>query len=378
MKIEQATITRNELYDMVWAEPMTTLAKRYGLSDNGLRKICIKLQVPLPKAGYWMKVKAGKKVKVTPLPSTYKGEQKVKLTVREDGEAYDPTGLSALARVQRDLEDHHSDLVTVPDKMKRPDPLIVAAKEVFDRGKKERAYNGLYSCKRSLSIQVSPATAARAFRFMDTLIKALKALGHSVVVEYQSTYAVIKGERFEIGVREKLTKHIVKYGTWDNSEYKPSGLLAFWYKNFGSKEWVDGKKPLEDRLSRILATLQMKGQQKHAERLERERKQAEREERERVYREMEARQEKELASLKHILVEAERWRQAKVMREYADEVERAARANDAYTDQLGQWAEWVRNKADWHDPQVKRHDDLLTEIDWETLTLKKKPSYFFW
>lgn len=376
--MKKITITRNELYEMVWKEPMTTLAKKYGLSDNGLRKICIKLQVPLPKAGHWMKLRAGKKVKVTPLPSSYKGEQEVKLTVRVDGEAYDPTGLSALARLQRDLEDKHGELVTIPDKLKRPDLLVVAAKEAFDREKKERSYDGLYSCKGSLSIRVSPATAARAFRFMDTLIKALKALGHDVVVEYQSTYAVVEGERFEIGVREKLTKYTVKRGTWDSSEYKPSGLLAFWYKNYGTKEWVDGKEPLEDRLSRIIATLQLKGQQEHAQRQERERQQKEREERERVYREMEARQEKELASLKHILIEAERWRQARVMRDYANEVERTARANNTYTDRLGEWAEWVRKKADWHDPQVKRHDDLLTEVDWETLTLKKKSSYYFW
>jgi hypothetical protein len=62
--MEKITITRNDLYEMVWKEPMTTLAKRYGISDNGVRKICIKLQIPLPKEGHWMKVKAGKKVKV--------------------------------------------------------------------------------------------------------------------------------------------------------------------------------------------------------------------------------------------------------------------------------------------------------------------------
>lgn len=33
-------IKRQELYNLVWAEPMTTICKRYGLSDNGLRKHC--------------------------------------------------------------------------------------------------------------------------------------------------------------------------------------------------------------------------------------------------------------------------------------------------------------------------------------------------
>ena len=33
-------LTREELYAQVWAEPMTSLAQRYGLSDRGLAKIC--------------------------------------------------------------------------------------------------------------------------------------------------------------------------------------------------------------------------------------------------------------------------------------------------------------------------------------------------
>lgn len=376
--MEQITITRQELYDMVWEEPMTTISKKYNISDNGLRKICIKLQIPLPKTGHWMKLRAGKKVKVIPLPTSHKGDQEVKLTVRKDGEVYDPTGLSALAKLLRELEDNHKDLFIVPDKLKSPDKLIVAAKEAYARVRKEKSYDGLYGCDRKLSVYVSPASASRAFRFMDTLIKALKALGHDVIVEYQSTYAVILGERFEISLREKLTEDITKQGSWGYKKYKLSGMLAFWYKNFGSREWADDKKTLEERLPRIIATLILKGQKEHAERLERERVQAEREERERVYREMEARQEQELASLKNILVEAERWRQAQVMRNYASDVEKNARENNTYTDQLREWAEWVRKKADWHDPQVKAYDELLTEVDWSTLTLNKKSSYFFW
>ncbi len=66
--IEQMRMT---LYEEVWSEPVTTVAARYGLSDNGLRKRCKALNIPLPPAGYWAKVKAGKPVPDrTPLPST--------------------------------------------------------------------------------------------------------------------------------------------------------------------------------------------------------------------------------------------------------------------------------------------------------------------
>ena len=59
-------LTRKELYDLVWSEPMTTICKRFGLSDNGLRKRCKSMNIPTPPLGYWAKLKYGKQV--TPLP----------------------------------------------------------------------------------------------------------------------------------------------------------------------------------------------------------------------------------------------------------------------------------------------------------------------
>jgi hypothetical protein len=41
-------LERKKLYKEVWTEPMSRLAPKYGLSDNGLKKICKKLSVPVP------------------------------------------------------------------------------------------------------------------------------------------------------------------------------------------------------------------------------------------------------------------------------------------------------------------------------------------
>jgi hypothetical protein len=54
------TLTRKELYDLVWSEPMMRLARRYGLSDVGLAKICRKCDIPRPPRGYWAKKQVGK------------------------------------------------------------------------------------------------------------------------------------------------------------------------------------------------------------------------------------------------------------------------------------------------------------------------------
>ncbi|HPA80588.1 MAG TPA: hypothetical protein PLS95_07210 [Thermoanaerobaculales bacterium] len=33
-------VTREKLYEEVWAEPMTTVAARYGVSSNFLARVC--------------------------------------------------------------------------------------------------------------------------------------------------------------------------------------------------------------------------------------------------------------------------------------------------------------------------------------------------
>ena len=62
------TFERQALFEEVWTTPLTTLSKKYGLSDNGLRKICVSLGIPLPKAGHWAKLAVGKAVPRPKLP----------------------------------------------------------------------------------------------------------------------------------------------------------------------------------------------------------------------------------------------------------------------------------------------------------------------
>jgi hypothetical protein len=45
------------------------VAKGYRLSDAGLRKICVALDVPMPPRGYWAKLAAGKTI---PKPALHK------------------------------------------------------------------------------------------------------------------------------------------------------------------------------------------------------------------------------------------------------------------------------------------------------------------
>jgi hypothetical protein len=60
-------ITRKDLYNLVWSEPMIHVAKRYRISNVGMAKICRKHNIPRPPRGYWAKKEFGMAPAKTPL-----------------------------------------------------------------------------------------------------------------------------------------------------------------------------------------------------------------------------------------------------------------------------------------------------------------------
>lgn len=66
-------VSRERLYKEVWAEPMTTVAKKYGVSGSFLARVCTWLNVPRPPRGYWARVAAGYTVPQQPLPDPKPG-----------------------------------------------------------------------------------------------------------------------------------------------------------------------------------------------------------------------------------------------------------------------------------------------------------------
>lgn len=78
---DKVEFKREGLYDEVWQEPMPAVATRHKITVEALRKICEKLAIPLPPLGYWAKVRAGKRVRQTPLGS-YDGPAAITHQVR--------------------------------------------------------------------------------------------------------------------------------------------------------------------------------------------------------------------------------------------------------------------------------------------------------
>jgi hypothetical protein len=71
-KEDRVTLQRERLYKEVWQTPILQLAKKYGMSDVGLAKVCKRMDIPLPPRGYWAKQAYGHGVDKKPLPPAKK------------------------------------------------------------------------------------------------------------------------------------------------------------------------------------------------------------------------------------------------------------------------------------------------------------------
>ncbi len=78
------SFTRNALYELVWSEPMQSLARRFSLSDRGLAKIGAAANIPVPTRGYWARKQAGKLVTKPALPLRAMGQPDLVWVGRDD------------------------------------------------------------------------------------------------------------------------------------------------------------------------------------------------------------------------------------------------------------------------------------------------------
>lgn len=362
MLMENIILTRQELFELVWAQPMTVLAKRYDISDVGLRKACLRMNIPIPKAGHWQKVRAGRKIRIPELPLS---DSKQEITLQEvDG----TKNKKEYPWTQRQLEiesDPKLNLV-VPDKLHHPDELIVETKRIFS----DKDARG------GLNIYVQSSMFQRALRFMDTFIKLLRARGHGIEVTYYETYAIIREQRVKIQLRERLRIVDKTDGSWPTRDFVPTGIMLFKSEGYGGYEWLDGKRKLEEQLSNILAKIETKIDELHECWRQNKIREDERDRLLEIQKEKEQRKQQELRDFKKLLNKSLRWQQVKILRDFIADAEARAVLSQEVSDEFRNWKAWAVKKADWYDPYLESEDELLIDVDKEKLSMPKTAASF--
>lgn len=183
---------RNKLYGEVWSEPLTSVAKYYGVSDVAIKKACRQLNVLTPGRGYWQKVRNGARIdkpRLAPANGEIARHEKPRLN-KQMGNA----GLDAGAVVTSQVE-----MVPVADKLTHPHALVA---KTFERMKNywkaSRDKEPVLSLFRGiLNVRVSKSSAERALCIMDALLKYFEKQGFSIECgndRPSHTIVVIDGE----------------------------------------------------------------------------------------------------------------------------------------------------------------------------------------
>jgi hypothetical protein len=63
-------LTREQLYEKVWSQPISRLAREWGISDVGLAEICKRYNIPRPSLGHWARKQHGYNPAQPPLPQS--------------------------------------------------------------------------------------------------------------------------------------------------------------------------------------------------------------------------------------------------------------------------------------------------------------------
>ncbi|MEL7635529.1 MULTISPECIES: hypothetical protein [Sporomusa] len=422
MKMEDET---TKLFDEIWNEPMTTVVKRYGLSDNGLRKRCLNLGIPVPPRGYWAKLKAGQEVPPKPTLPAIKVEtptialkdkkQERKIEFIDIGNQSTEVlkslnGMRVLTRQSQEEFVIWCKKIQVSSKVDSYHPLILEYQKEFEyrkaRDKEHKFRDRLRFSAVSLNskveyrddklvlpICVSDKQNNRAFRIVDTLVKAVEDLGGKITVEkshYRSfgakdnaTITVFESS-FSFQIKEMMVKwrEILSNMPEEKKsrEFRPlyekvfAGILEIELKQ-ALPSWGDDKTgrvfrfmdstdlSLEDQVGEIIKSMFSAAQEAKIDRIIKEREEEDkRRERQRQHAiEIEkqnklqaliAEEKRQTQLIANIEQQMDDWFKVQRLRQYAEELEAYALATDDETNRelLSAYIVLVRKKVESFDP----------------------------
>ena len=372
-----AYLTREGLYETVWTDPVSRLAEKYAISGVGLKKLCRRVDVPVPPVGYWQQKAFGRtpeRPSLPPAPAACR--EPIALPLRSpDLESPRPADVAALIGQEESAERR----IQVAEQLRNPHPLVHRAGVVLKAAKADdSAIVRAPWAERCLDIAVAKENVPRCLRIVNALARAVETRGWSLKVgegRDQGTHVGVLGQSVQFEIVERtlrseraLTKKdeedVRKYGrTWGPKwDFRPSGSLELRLNETAGhglrRAWKDAEgKPLEDQLDAVLVGIILVADAKRTAQAAAERRQREWQEAERTRLEAEARRREEAERLARIEAEAVAWSKSQRWRAYADAVERDAIDRDVSIKEGGEmyrWLAWARTHADRLDPIKSR------------------------
>lgn len=375
-------LSRKELYELVWSEPMRVLAPRFGISDVALKKACVRAEIPTPGPGHWAKKAAGKSGSQLALPERPPGMQDEVLIgagvgywhsawTEEElvGPLPPPPEFEEPIECVRERIAKTVGKLTVPREVRVWHPAIdKLLKEDDQRRERQRASPFPSSWDAPL---FDTPFERRRLRVLNTLVLAAGTMNSSAAISDREACSIhFSFYQRQVGIRLNRVKRPRHRGYAANSpDADETKLSLSILESVGPEKeriaWQDDEQgKVETRVTEIAIQIILTAELQYREGVmrsyewrvqrkaeleeeERERKrQAERGERERQKR-------LEQARIDRLVKGAAAFQQAGAIRKYVEAI-RASQADNSgcSTEELERWSQWALAEADRIDPVV--------------------------
>ena len=402
-------LTREQLYGMLWSDGVGKTEKALGLKQPELKKICDEFQIPRPSSNYWTALHLGKTPEKTPLPPSSDNRSihtedylKPRRTKKEKKEPVPPPPVKTPEGKYEPRElpqEEPATVYTVPEKFVAMDPILFDTKQHLreqhfhhsNPWSKKNPYKS--SPQKWLTITVSEAQEERAIRVFATIWRAAEAKGYHLRIDahkgtYYShcdTYFIVRNHEISVELKEINKRVKTEDSLYGSTQLVESGRLKFvcdrgnhcysWNHEKVAAQDTDHTR-IEDKIEHIIDVLGQiadERDQAEIERIQAEERRKQQEELKRQEEERKRKEAEELAKIEerrreernlvgNLLFEADRLRTAALIREYADRFE-AVMTDRMDGEELQEKLQWMREKADFIDPFIKRKDEWLRVSD---------------
>lgn len=397
---------RLSLYEEVWSTPLTKLGEKYGLSDNGIRKICKALNIPLPRAGHWAKIAAGYQISRAPLPkesdkteyisnpkpvapvTREQDEDLVWLKEREEFE------LNPTNKISVDLKPKKFHVMLMETRKLLAEKLKESQKFKIEAEKKAKRLPGrnwephlnsglwkqferngqlLELHKRGMPFRLTPTTCDRGLAIANALFFAAESRGFEIIKDEESRELGFKLNDGTVYIRisEKLkdeVREVKNPSFFDTGRIKiPTGVLrlhlcAFsWTTQFEVSDSADNS--LQEKLNQVFCRIYkliIRSRAQHREWAEYSRQcemqRQQQDEREKIHQENVRLREMELQRRADLLKEAEDWQSSELLYRYIAHRDNAATMAgiDILQDEhYLEWKNWALKAANELDPTFR-------------------------
>ena len=399
---------RSELYNLVWAGPVTKVAKELGISDVGLSKLCARFGIPVPPRGHWAKLAGGEKSPQTRLPSPAK-DFSIDLPARSQPEPIieDDAHRAQVAEIAMHADMLADEVVRVREQPGNPHPAIKSTRAYIAKiPVLQRRYDRLlarhrlpryvelpflhkgvrqFASSSAIGMLVSDESAEWALEMHQLLIRVLESRGCRLRLEKRPGSAgcdlacELAGEKVFLRFSESSGRY--RFSVEEQDAARMAGQTPIeWEWRGGRKvtwsvegteyslkhKWVLKKNELEAKIPEICATclhfLESQPSVRQARLEDEARRKREAEESERRRRAAQARKEQLQLGIE-MAAEFEKTQQLKRFLDYLDM--KLLSYREPYPERIRVWVKTVREEVNRNPPYLKGFDQAFYLRSWD-------------